>query len=72
MQRAETTRRLYSIGDRYPAMVRDKQRGASIAAEIYDVLDADWPRIRDSEPPGLYRGPLELADRNVKRSTFSL
>jgi adenine/guanine/hypoxanthine permease len=54
--------RLYSIGDRYPAMVRDEQRGASIAAEVYDVLDADWPRIRDSEPPGLYRGPLELAD----------
>ena len=54
--------RLFSIGDRYPAMVRDEPAGASIAAELYDVLDADWPRIRDSEPVGLYRGPVELAN----------
>jgi adenine/guanine/hypoxanthine permease len=54
--------RLYSIGDRYPAMLRDDEAGASIAAELYEVPDAVWPRIRDSEPPGLYRGPVELAD----------
>jgi adenine/guanine/hypoxanthine permease len=54
--------RLYSIGDSYPAMVRDERAGASIAAELYDVLAADWPRIRDSEPFGLYRGRVELAD----------
>lgn len=54
--------RLYSIGDRHPAMVRDEQRGAAIAAELYEVPDDVWPRIRDSEPPGLYRGPTELAD----------
>lgn len=54
--------RLYSIGDRYPAMIRDDLQGASIAAELYEVPDATWPRIRDSEPPGLYRGPVELED----------
>jgi adenine/guanine/hypoxanthine permease len=54
--------RLYSIGDHYPAMIRDEERGASIAVEVYEVPDAVWPRIRDSEPPGLYRGPTELDD----------
>src|SRR6266545_560444 len=54
--------RLYSIGDRYPAMLRDDDRGVSIAAELYYVPDAVWPYIDNIEPPGLYRGPVELAD----------
>jgi AGZA family xanthine/uracil permease-like MFS transporter len=54
--------RLYSIGDRHPAMVRDDENGASIAGELYEVSDEIWPRIRDSEPAGLYRGPIELID----------
>lgn len=54
--------RLYSIGDRHPAMRRDEEHGASIDAELYEVPDDVWPRIRDTEPPGLYRGPVLLAD----------
>jgi gamma-glutamylcyclotransferase (GGCT)/AIG2-like uncharacterized protein YtfP len=54
--------RLYSIGDRYPAMLRDDQRGVAIAAELYDVPATVWPYIDNIEPPGLYRGPIELAD----------
>lgn len=53
---------LFSIGGRYPAMLRDDEHGASIAAELYRVPDALWPRIRDVEPTGLYHGPVELAD----------
>ena len=54
--------RLFSIDDRHPAMLRDDQHGVSIAAELYLVPDDVWPGIRDIEPPGLYRGPVELAD----------
>lgn len=54
--------RLYSIGDRYPAMLRDDAGGASLAAELYHVPDDVWPRIDNIEPPGLYRGPVELDD----------
>lgn len=54
--------RLYSIGDRYPAMLRDDAGGASLAAELYHVPDDVWPRIDNIEPPGLYRGPVELLD----------
>ena len=59
------TYRLYSIGDRYPAMLRTDSGGSAIAAELYRVPHQVWPRIRDSEPPGLYRGSLELADGRV-------
>lgn len=57
--------RLYSIGDRYPAMLRDDERGTSICAELYDVPDDVWPHIQNIEPPGLYRGPVELDDGRV-------
>jgi gamma-glutamylcyclotransferase (GGCT)/AIG2-like uncharacterized protein YtfP len=54
--------RLFSIRDEYPAMTRTGEGGAAIEAELYDVPDDVWPRIRDKEPPGLYRGAVELED----------
>ena len=57
--------RLFSIDDRYPAMFRDEERGASIAAELYELPEASWPEIRDLEPPGLYRGQVKLDDGRV-------
>jgi AGZA family xanthine/uracil permease-like MFS transporter len=54
--------RLWSIGDRHPAMARAEAGGASIEAELYEVPEDVWPRIEDTEPPGLYRGPVELSD----------
>jgi adenine/guanine/hypoxanthine permease len=57
--------RLYSIGDRYPAMVRADEGGASIRAELYRVPEEAWPAVLDAEPVGLYRGPVELDDGRV-------
>ncbi len=57
--------RLYSIDDRYPAMLRDDQHGVAIAAELYDIPDVLWPRIEAAEPPGLYCGSVELADGRI-------
>jgi AGZA family xanthine/uracil permease-like MFS transporter len=57
--------RLYSIGDRHPAMVLDHQRGERIPGEMYEVPDQVWPAIRDTEPPGVYRGVVELEDGRV-------
>jgi gamma-glutamylcyclotransferase (GGCT)/AIG2-like uncharacterized protein YtfP len=57
--------RLYSIGDRHPAMVEDRRSGVSVAAELYEVPDAVWRRVCNIEPPGLYRGPVELDDGRV-------
>lgn len=63
--RTASVYRLYSIGDRYPAMLRDDSKGAAIDAELYEVPDAVWPRIRNYEPAGLYRGAVELDDGRV-------
>lgn len=57
--------RLYSIGDRHPAMLEDPHAGVSVAAELYEVPDAVWERVSNIEPPGLYRGPVELDDGRV-------
>lgn len=57
--------RLYSIGDRYPAMLPDDERGVAINAELYDLPDALWARVLAVEPPGLYAGPVELDDGRV-------
>ena len=54
--------RLFSIEDRHPAMIRDDAAGVSIEAELYEVPDDVWPSIRDTEPSGLYRGPVLLDD----------
>lgn len=54
--------RLYSIGNRYPAMLRDDERGVAIAAELYQLSDEQWQRVEAAEPPGLYCGTVELAD----------
>ena len=54
--------RLWTIGDRHPAMMRAGEGGTEIEAELYEVPDDVWPGIRDTEPPGLYRGPVELSD----------
>jgi gamma-glutamylcyclotransferase (GGCT)/AIG2-like uncharacterized protein YtfP len=55
--------RLYSIGDdRHPGMFEVPEGGVSVLGEVYrvplDVLRA----VESREPPGLYRGPVTLAD----------
>jgi adenine/guanine/hypoxanthine permease len=60
--RTAPTYRLYSIRDQYPAMLKCQEAGVAIEAELYEVPDGVWPGIRDNEPAGLYRGPVELED----------
>ncbi|MFF2330581.1 MULTISPECIES: VOC family protein [unclassified Streptomyces] len=59
--------RLHSIGDVHPGMYRlgpgeAARHGISVPGEIYrmpaDVLRA----VEEGEPPGLYRGPVDLSD----------
>lgn len=57
--------RLYSIGDRYPAMLRDDERGVAVTAELYQLPDALWEQVYAAEPPGLTCGPVELADGRI-------
>ncbi len=54
--------RLWSIGDRHPAMLRVGSGGAAIAVEAWDVPAAGLATILLQEPPGLCIGKVRLAD----------
>jgi len=57
--------RLFSIGDRYPAMVPRRNGGVSVDGELYRVPASVWPGILEGEPPGLDRDFIELSDGRV-------
>ncbi len=54
--------RLYSIDDRHPGMFEVAKGGVEVVGELYLVPDAVWQRVEAGEPPGLYCGPVRLAD----------
>jgi hypothetical protein len=54
--------RLWSIGDRHPAMLRVARGGAAIALEVWDVPAPGLATILLQEPPGLCIGKVWLAD----------
>ena len=54
--------RLWSIGDRHPAMMRSEYGGASIAVEVWSVPAEGLAVILQNEPPGLCIGKVRLVD----------
>jgi len=54
--------RLWSIGDRHPAMVRVSDGGVPIAVEVWALPPAGLAQILQQEPPGLSIGKVRLAD----------
>jgi hypothetical protein len=57
--------RLWSIGDRHPAMQRTPGAGASVALEIWAVPPAGLASILNNEPPGLAIGKVVLKDGSI-------
>jgi hypothetical protein len=54
--------RLWSIGDRHPAMVRTPGAGTRVALELWSVPLAGLASILQNEPPGLAIGKVVLAE----------
>jgi hypothetical protein len=54
--------RLWSIGDRHPAMLRVREGGRAIAVEVWSVPATGLASILLGEPPGLCIGRVRLAD----------
>lgn len=54
--------KLWSIDDRYPAMVRVATGGSAIALEIWSIPVTGLSQILQQEPPGLCIGKVLLAD----------
>lgn len=61
----EPAYRLWSIGDRHPAMIRVAAGGAAIAVEVWDVPEVGLASVLLREPPGLSIGKVKLADSTV-------
>jgi gamma-glutamylcyclotransferase (GGCT)/AIG2-like uncharacterized protein YtfP len=54
--------RLWSIGDRHPAMMRVETDGVSIAVEVWSVPAGGLASILQNEPAGLCIGKVRLVD----------
>ena len=57
--------RIWSIGDRHPAMQRTTAEGTRVALEVWSVPLAGLASILQSEPPGLSIGKVLLQDGSV-------
>lgn len=58
----EPAYRLWSIGNRHPAMLRVRHGGVAVAVEVWAVPPAGLASILLKEPPGLSIGKVKLAD----------
>lgn len=63
--KTEPVYRLWSIEDRYPAMLRVREGGSAIAVEVWKVPVAGLATILLKEPPGLCIGKVPLSDGEV-------
>jgi gamma-glutamylcyclotransferase (GGCT)/AIG2-like uncharacterized protein YtfP len=54
--------RLWSIGDRHPAMLRVSGGGSAVAVEVWAVPPDGLAKILIQEPAGLSIGKVSLAD----------
>jgi gamma-glutamylcyclotransferase (GGCT)/AIG2-like uncharacterized protein YtfP len=61
----EPAYRLWSINDRYPAMLRVREGGVAIAVEVWAVPTTSLSTILLQEPPGLCIGKVRLNDGEV-------
>jgi len=57
--------RIWSIGDRHPAMQRTTAAGAHVALELWSVPLTGLAAILQHEPPGLAIGKVLLQDGSV-------
>jgi hypothetical protein len=57
--------RIWSIGDRHPAMLRTPGEGTRVAVEVWAVPAAGLATILQNEPPGLAIGKVVLKDSSI-------
>ncbi|GAP97102.1 allophanate hydrolase-related protein [Leptolyngbya sp. NIES-2104] len=60
--KTEPAYRIWSIGDRHPAMLKVKEGGTAIAVEVWAVPASGLATLLMQEPPGLSIGKVRLAD----------
>jgi gamma-glutamylaminecyclotransferase len=54
--------RLFSLEDRWAALVPTDEGGISVPGELVELPEQRWAEILATEPPGIAPGPVELDD----------
>ncbi|MCA0216396.1 MAG: gamma-glutamylcyclotransferase [Actinobacteria bacterium] len=57
--------RMHDIGGVHPGMYEVEKDGVAVSGELYTLPIDVLLRVIEGEPPGLYRGPVELADGRI-------
>ena len=57
----EKAYRLFTIDDKYPAMVKD-EKGAAIDVELYEISEEGMQEVLSKEPEGLTMQEINLID----------
>ena len=57
--------RMWTVGDRHPAMLRDERGGASIQLELWEITPEKMIDVFETEPPGLVIGKILLDDGSI-------
>ena len=63
--RTDACYRIWSIGDRHPAMLRTPGTGTRVALEVWSVPLEGLASILQNEPPGLSIGKVVLQDGSI-------
>ena len=60
--KTEKAYRLFSINDKYPAMVRVSDGGNTVDVELYEISEEGLKQVLSKEPPGLTIKEITLID----------
>ena len=60
--KTEKAYRLFSINDKYPAMVRVSDGGNTVDVELYSISEEGVKQVLSKEPPGLTIKEITLSD----------
>ena len=67
----EKAYRLFSIDDKYPAMVKDA-KGSAIDVELYEISEQGMQEVLSKEPEGLTIKEITLIDGNKVQGVVAL
>ena len=70
--KTEQSYRLYSINDKYPAMIKVANGGNTVDVELYEISEEGLQEVLSKEPPGLTIKEITLIDGSLVQGVVGL
>lgn len=70
--KTEQCYRLYSINDKYPAMIKVASGGNTVDVELYEISEEGLQEVLSKEPPGLTIKEITLIDGSLVQGVVGL